>query len=236
MAITDLKALQKSANATKADAPESTTQMSEQLAAALSISQPAVAPPVSADDPDANEAFAAVMQALAAPAAPVPDLPRAVETEVRPQVKQAAAAPSAQPMREAVGAATKTVNTEVGTATAHFISRYHSLTLYVDVGFREQHQGVGIVRNVPIRFKEGRYLTNDKAVAAALRKHPRFNMMFQETNSAQLSAFVAGAAKAREMLRNNVTAGPASSNDSNDFAQMSKDAELAGIEQKLFQL
>ncbi len=202
--------------------------------AALAAAAPATAPFVPDDDLDAKSAYEAVMQALASPAVPVDNVPRAIETEVRPQAKQAAAMPSSQPMHDIVGEAAKTAATADKAANAHFISRYHALTLYVDVGFREQHQGIGIVRNVPIRFKEGRFITENSEVAKALREHPRFNSMFQETQSAQLAAFVAGAAKARQMLRNQITAGPASSNDSNDFAQMGKDAELNAVEQKLF--
>jgi hypothetical protein len=199
-------------------------------------SKPAMAPSVPENDPSAKAAFDAVMSVLTAPPEKAAPAPTALETAVRPAAKQAAPAANTQSVLATVDETARKLDHVAPKTTLHFISRYPTLTLYVDVGFREQHQGVGIVRNVPIRFKDGRYLTENLEVAKALRAHPKFNAMFQEAQTAQLAAYVAGAARAREMMRSNITAGPASSADSNDFAQMGRMTELDNIDNTLFRM
>ena len=227
--LANLAAAQKAKNTNTAKPAET-----EDVKPAALESQEQAPITIGENDPDAKAAFDAVMAALSTPAVQPEQPVKPADTEVRPQVKQAAPAHGTQPMREIVGEAARTVVTTA--AQAYFISRYPQLTLYIDVGFREQHQGVGIVRNVPIRFKDGQFRTDNARVAEALRKHSKFNAMFQEAKSQQLAAYVAGAARARTLLRNNVTAGPAASSDNNDHAMMMREAELTGVEERLFAL
>ena len=119
----------------------------------------------------------------------------------------------------------------------HFASRYPALTLYVNVGqVQFDKHGTRQPRNYPVTFRNGLYTTKSKAVAEALRAHPRFNGMFQEVRSAAVASLVSATASARAKMQQQITHGPAGSNVPSEAAFMQQAAQIAQVEQKLFTL
>ena len=143
----------------------------------------------------------------------------------------------AVPVPEQLVQAAKEQPVVVSAGEWHFAARFPSLVLYVNVGQVEfDKHGTRQPRNYPVTFRNGLFTTSSEAVAKALRKHPRFNGMFQEVKSAAVASLVSATAQARTKLQQQVTHGPAGSQVQGEAAFMQQSAQLDRVQQKLFTL
>lgn len=117
-----------------------------------------------------------------------------------------------------------------------FLSRFPSLTLYVEVEGTRADGTVGRM-NQPIQFKNGTFTTRDRNIAAAVRNHRRCNTVtFREAPSQEAAAMFAAANRARANMRTGVQVGVVSAAQGNDMAFMQHEAQLGNVEDRIIQL
>lgn len=160
----------------------------------------------------------------AADAAPEPSEP--VKTENAPSTSLKTAQPAPEPNYVADAEAEAAVE-PVAENTPTFLSKYHSLTLYVQIAAAPDP--------VAVQFKNGILRTNE-AVARELRKHKRFNKMFRESRDASEAALRKQLAAKQAQLTNATHSGMDTSTNGADNVFNQQMKSLTGAEQKLIDL